>query len=241
MRSSSLLLLAALLAGTAATAADHPGRKAYLDKCASCHGKNGEGVRDKYGDPLVGDRSLAALIRYIEKQMPEEKPETCVGEEAKQVSAYIYEAFYSPEAQLRANPPRVELTRLTVNQYRTTIADLIASFTNQTALAEVCDNALRQFWIFEILKRRLSFRRRHRHLVLILFVAVFAHCQACRFQLLNQPQQVRAHLLLADAAQLRRALRKQRPRSGLIKINRVQMKASHCRLPIAICRLVRHR
>lgn len=129
-----LLLLTALTmgasVGTVASAADHPGRKIYLDKCASCHGKNGEGVRNEYADPLVGDRSLASLIRYIEKQMPEEKPETCVGEEAKQVSAYIYDAFYSPEAQLRSNPPRVELTRLTVGQYRTTIADLIGSFTN---------------------------------------------------------------------------------------------------------------
>lgn len=131
-----LLLLTALMtgaiAGTASSvsAADHPGRKIYLDKCANCHGKNGEGVRNEYADPLVGDRSLASLIRYIEKQMPEDKPGTCIGEEAKQVSAYIYDAFYSPEAQLKTNPPRVELTRLTVNQYRTTIADLIASFTN---------------------------------------------------------------------------------------------------------------
>lgn len=134
MRSAtSLLLLTTLMSGASLgtlDAADHPGRKIYLDKCASCHGKNGEGVRNEYADPLVGDRSLSSLIRYIEKQMPEDKPGTCVGEEAKQVSAYIYDAFYSPEAQLRTNPPRVELTRLTVNQYRTTVADLIASFTN---------------------------------------------------------------------------------------------------------------
>lgn len=132
MRPTSLLLLTTLLAGatSAVMAADHPGRKVYLDKCANCHGKNGEGVRNEYADPLVGDRSLSSLIRYIEKQMPEDKPGTCIGEEAKQVSAYIYDAFYSPEAQLRTNPPRVELTRLTVNQYRTTIADLIGTFTN---------------------------------------------------------------------------------------------------------------
>jgi cytochrome c553 len=131
--STRLLLLTALVAGSVpmlagADASAHPGRKIYQDKCASCHGAKGEGVRNEYADPLVGDRSLASLIRYIEKQMPEDKPGTCVGEEAKQVSAYIYDAFYSPEAQLRANPPRVELTRLTVGQYRTTIADLIGSF-----------------------------------------------------------------------------------------------------------------
>jgi cytochrome c553 len=134
MRSAThLLLLTTLMSGAplaTMAAADHPGRKIYLDKCANCHGQNGEGVRNEYADPLVGDRSLSSLIRYIEKQMPEDKPGTCVGEEAKQVSAYIYDAFYSPEAQLRTNPPRVELTRLTVGQYRTTIADLIGSFTN---------------------------------------------------------------------------------------------------------------
>jgi hypothetical protein len=134
MRHTSLLLLTTVLAGatSVAMAADHPGRKVYLDKCANCHGKNGEGVRNEYADPLVGDRTLSSLIRYIEKQMPEDKPGTCIGEEAKQVSAYIYDAFYSPEAQLRTNPPRVELTRLTVGQYRTTIADLIGTFTNPT-------------------------------------------------------------------------------------------------------------
>jgi len=130
-----LLLLTALVLGTATVpgivgAAEHPGQKVYQKQCASCHGAKGEGVRNEYADPLVGDRSLASLIRYIEKQMPDDKPGTCVGENAKQVSAYIYEAFYSPEAQLRSNPPRVELTRLTVGQYRTTIADLIATIQN---------------------------------------------------------------------------------------------------------------
>ena len=131
--SSHLLLFTALMAGCApallsADAPVPPGRKIYQDKCASCHGAKGEGVRNEYADPLVGDRTLASLIHYVEKQMPDDKPGTCVGENAKQVSAYIYDAFYSPEAQLRANPPRIELTRLTVGQYRTTIADLLGSF-----------------------------------------------------------------------------------------------------------------
>ncbi len=125
----ALGLALAFAGGVTANAADHPGHKIYLDKCANCHGKNGEGVRSEYADPLVGDRPLASLIRYISKQMPDDKPGTCTGEDAKQVSSFIYEAFYSPDAQLRKNPPRVELTRLTVGQYQTTILDLLASLT----------------------------------------------------------------------------------------------------------------
>ena len=72
--------------------------------------------------------SVASLTRYIAKQMPDDKPGTCVGEDAKQVSQYIYDNFYSLDAQLRRNPTRIELARLTVGQYRNTIADLIGSF-----------------------------------------------------------------------------------------------------------------
>ena len=127
---ASGLVLSSLVLTALAQAADlhAAGAKVYRDQCASCHGKNGEGVRNKYADPLVGDRSLASLIRYIDRQMPEDKPDGCSEEEAKQVSAYIYENFYSLEAQLRTNQPRVELSRLTVNQYQNTIADLLASF-----------------------------------------------------------------------------------------------------------------
>jgi hypothetical protein len=40
-------------------------------------------------------------------------PDACVGEEAEQVAAYIYEAFYSPLAQARIRPPEIDLARLT--------------------------------------------------------------------------------------------------------------------------------
>jgi len=134
-----MALLAMALAAvppTALQAGDAAGLKVYKNQCASCHGDDGQGVRDQYADPLVGDRSLAALTRYIEKQMPEGKPGTCVGEDAKQVAAYIYDAFYSSAAQVRRNPTRVQLSRLTVGQYRNTIADLIAAFHGLTKPAD---------------------------------------------------------------------------------------------------------
>src|SRR5690606_27696210 len=64
--------------------------------------------------------------------MPEDDPEDCVGDEAAQLAQYIYDAFYSIEARQRlgiAAPVRVELMRLTVPQFRNSIADLLAHFT----------------------------------------------------------------------------------------------------------------
>ena len=103
------------------------GERIYLTQCASCHGAAGEGTAD-YPRPLIGGRSTDQLTRLIEKTMPEDDPGTCVGEEARRVSAYIYDAFYSKTAQARNRPPRIELSRLTVRQYRNAVADLIGSF-----------------------------------------------------------------------------------------------------------------
>ena len=68
------------------------------------------------------------LVPLISKTMPEDDPGTCVGEDADKVAAYIYDAFYSKVAQARAKPPAIELSRLTVRQYRNAVADLIGSF-----------------------------------------------------------------------------------------------------------------
>ena len=48
--------------------------------------------------------------------------------DAAKVAAYIYGEFYSPEAQVRNKPARVELSRLTVRQYQNAVADLVGSF-----------------------------------------------------------------------------------------------------------------
>ncbi len=113
---------------SASSAADRTGEQIYQQVCASCHGKTGEGTTESYPHPLVGERSIGELTEYISKTMPEDKPGTVVGEEARKVSQFIHETFYSPTAQARNKPVRVELSRLTVRQYRNAIADLIGSF-----------------------------------------------------------------------------------------------------------------
>ena len=104
------------------------GEAIYQAKCASCHGIKGEGKTESYPHPLVGDRSIGELTEYISKSMPEDKPGTCVGEEALRVSQFIHETFYSSTAQARNKPVRLELSRLTVRQYRNAIADMLTQF-----------------------------------------------------------------------------------------------------------------
>jgi len=112
----------------AAAAAENPGAKIYREMCAECHGDKGEGVAKKHADPLIGSRNVAGLAKYIAKSMPEDKEGTCVGKDADDVAAYIFDAFYSPAAQLRSNPLHEDLSRLTVDQYRNSVADLIGRF-----------------------------------------------------------------------------------------------------------------
>ncbi len=78
--------------------------------------------------PLAGTRSVTLLAKYIAKTMPEDDPGIIKLPEAEKVAAYIFDNFYSPAAQARQKPPRVELARLTVRQYRNAVADLIAGF-----------------------------------------------------------------------------------------------------------------
>lgn len=115
------------LMSSAAAAPD--GAAIYQARCASCHGPNGEGVADEYDEPLYGRKSAEALAKYIDREMPEDEPETCVGEDARAVAEWMHGAFYSPAARARLNPPRVELARLTNEQYRQSVADLVGSFT----------------------------------------------------------------------------------------------------------------
>ena len=104
-----------------------PGEQIYRRMCVSCHGAAGEGT-DEYPRALSGDRSPSQLARLIARTMPEDDPGTCTGPDAEVVASYIHEAFYSKTAQERNKPPRVELSRLTVRQYRNAVADLIGTF-----------------------------------------------------------------------------------------------------------------
>ncbi len=121
-----LAIVAFVVVGKVAAQAPD-GLAIYQKKCASCHGKAGEGAKP-YPHPLVGNRSVMQLSRYIMRFMPEDAPGTIKGPEADKVAAYIYDAFYSPAAQAKIKAPRIELARLTVNEYRYAIADLVGGF-----------------------------------------------------------------------------------------------------------------
>ena len=123
-------LLAGLVPCMVAAGPTRTGEQIYKQQCAACHGKSGEGTDDHYPRWLVGDRSVTGLARFIAKTMPEDAPGECVGEDADKVAAYIHETFYSKAAQVRNKfqPPRIELSRLTVRQYRNAVTDLIGSF-----------------------------------------------------------------------------------------------------------------
>ncbi len=129
------LLIAGIAASVDCSAADAaiapdglPGAKIYQNLCADCHGKKGEGVPDKYDEPLQGNRSIESLTRRIARTMPDDDPGSCVGEDARQVAEYIFNAFYSPAAQERIRPQEIDLARLTVEQYRTSVMDVVGRF-----------------------------------------------------------------------------------------------------------------
>ena len=105
------------------------GQAIYAEHCASCHGKHGEGNPDEVDEPLQGERSLASLARYIDRKMPEDKPELLNAEESQRVAEFIYGAFYSAEARAKSTPtPKAAFARLTNRQFRESVADLLGSF-----------------------------------------------------------------------------------------------------------------
>ncbi|RLS51885.1 MAG: DUF1592 domain-containing protein [Planctomycetota bacterium] len=108
-------------------AEDQTGEQIYKERCTVCHGPNGAGSSEA-PSPLQGDRSVKELTKFIHDTMPKDEPELCVGADAEKVAAYIHETFYSPLAQERERPARIEFSRLTVRQYEEAIADLISSF-----------------------------------------------------------------------------------------------------------------
>ncbi len=109
------------------------GAAIYKKQCLDCHGPNGEAVEDKTDDPLYGNRDLTSLAKRIVRTMPEDEEDLCVGDDAKAVAAYIHDAFYSLAARARNTPARIETARLTVPQYRSSVADLVGGFRNNYA------------------------------------------------------------------------------------------------------------
>jgi len=104
------------------------GKAIYADACASCHGDQGQGNADYYDDSLAGDLSVRELADIIAETMPENDPESCVGDHAEAVAAFVHQAFYSPAAQARLNPPQRQLARLTAEQLRQSLAGLYGHF-----------------------------------------------------------------------------------------------------------------
>jgi len=121
-------LLVGLLAAVHELSAVAPGGEIYRQQCAKCHGKSGEGVKTEYKESLTGDWPVDKLARYIHRTMPEDKPKSLTPQQSEAVALFIHDAFYSREARLRNNPPRVELVRLTNRQYLNTVADLLRRF-----------------------------------------------------------------------------------------------------------------
>ena len=124
------------------SAAERTGEEIYRQECQRCHGVNGVGT-DKLKKPLAGDQSIKELTRVIGKTMPEDDPESLSSEEATAVAAYIHGAFYSPTAQDRIRPARIELSRLTVRQYQNTVTDLLAGFGEGVRFAQSKERGLR--------------------------------------------------------------------------------------------------
>ncbi len=64
-----------LLFGSVASASDlAKGEAVFKAQCASCHGLDGQGTRDKYSEPLAGDLSITELAKVIDETMPEGSP-----------------------------------------------------------------------------------------------------------------------------------------------------------------------
>ncbi len=124
---SALCFLSLPITNNLAEAKPLTGEQIYRKMCIQCHAANGQGVADK-ANPLQGHKSLAELSMLIHETMPEEDPETCQGEEAKQAAEYVFKRFYAKDSTSANQSSRIQLSRLTVRQYLYTTADLMANF-----------------------------------------------------------------------------------------------------------------
>jgi len=109
----------------------------YMAKCAECHGEDGQGVRGEYSAPFRAEKSIDELVKLIEETMPEDDPASCVGEEAFQLAKYIREGFLGHKGGSGSR-----INRMTVEQYRHAVADVIGQFPGALVLeSDFEDNA----------------------------------------------------------------------------------------------------
>ncbi len=120
------VVIVALPTGAVAQA-PKTGEQLYKQHCVRCHAADGQGAKKTIA-PLAGEKSVAQLAKVIDDTMPEDDPDKLNAEESARVAAYMHEAFYSPTAQARVRPARIDLARLTVGQYRNAVADVVGSF-----------------------------------------------------------------------------------------------------------------
>jgi AcrR family transcriptional regulator len=117
-----MVLPAGAFQGAKPKAKPSQGEALFRKKCASCHGERGKGG-PAMSRPLRGTKTVAQLAKFVQTSMPPGKGTPAA--EAKKIAAYMHEAFYSPLAQARYKPVRVEMARLTVTQFRNAISDLV--------------------------------------------------------------------------------------------------------------------
>src|SRR5262249_9134681 len=121
-------LAATLTVAPLAFAADvRTGEQIYKKQCVACHGASGEGSKE-YPHALAGEKQLPQLTKLIAKTMPDNDPGSLSADEATKVAEFVFETYYSREAREKNRPPRIELSRMTVRQYRNAVADLVGSF-----------------------------------------------------------------------------------------------------------------
>ena len=89
------------------------GAAIYRKLCIECHATNGKGVTDK-ANPFQGRKTLDELTMLIEETMPEEDPELCKGEDARQVAEYVLQHFFTSTAGENSQSARVQLSHMTV-------------------------------------------------------------------------------------------------------------------------------
>src|SRR5947209_3851729 len=112
-RTIALVVFGVSAFAVTARADDLTGAQLYKQMCARCHGAEGEGTPKEYTKAPAGPWPLDRLTRYIKAEMPDDEPGKLTPGEAQKVSAYIFDAFYSPPAQARVKLPRIDLARLT--------------------------------------------------------------------------------------------------------------------------------
>ncbi|MCY3007789.1 MAG: DUF1588 domain-containing protein [Planctomycetota bacterium] len=102
------------------------GKAIWAAQCDSCHGTAGQGVAEHFANPLTGDLSIKELAEVIHTTMPEGAAKSLSEQQANAVAQFVHHEFYSPYAQLRNSPPKIAFSRLTADQYRRSVSELMA-------------------------------------------------------------------------------------------------------------------